>query len=256
VPTIVSKGVLIRYEDTGGSGPPIVLVHGFASRLEINWRWTGWFDALTGSGRRVIALDWRGHDQSGKPQEPEAYGDGVMSDDVLAVMDAAGAETADLMGYSMGGTIALGLVLRFPARFKTAILGGFGLPDVATVDSERNAFADALTAPDASSLTDQGIAAFRQFLEGSGQDVAALAALMRGQTMYEDEQATKDVALPLLLFCGDKDHALAGARRLAGLVRRAEMVTVPEADHMNAVMNQRYKDAVLAFLAKHSPALV
>ena len=194
--------------------------------------------------------------QSGKPQEPEAYGDGVMSDDVIAVMDASGVDTADLMGYSMGATVALGLILRFPERFKTAVLGGFGLPDVSTIESERNAFADALTAPDASSLTDQGIAAFRQFLERSGQDVAALAALMRGQTMYEDAEAIKNVTLLLLLACGEKDDALAGARRLTGLVSRAELVTVPEADHMSAVMNQKYKDAVLAFLAKHSPALV
>jgi pimeloyl-ACP methyl ester carboxylesterase len=249
VPRIVSKGVEIRYEDTGGSGPPIVLVHGFASGLEINWRWTGWFDALAGAGRRVIALDCRGHGQSGKPREPEAYGDGVMRDDVIAVMDAAGLADADLMGYSMGAQIALGLVLRFPERFTTAILGGFGFSN----DDKRSAFADALMASDADSLADQSIVAFRQFLERSGQDVAALAALTRGQTMYEDEDAIRRIAIPMLLVSGEKDDALAGATRLGILVPHAGLVTLPEVDHMSAVMNQAYKEAVLSFLAKQSP---
>jgi hypothetical protein len=58
----------------------------------------------------------------------------------------------------------------------------------------------------------------------------------------------------MLLVSGEKDEALAGARRLAGLVPRAELLTLADADHMTAVMDRGYKDAVLSFLAQHSPA--
>ncbi len=157
------------------------------------------------------------------------------------------------MGYSMGSTIALGLIQRFPERFKTAVLGGFGLHDPATVDGERFAAADALTTPDPDSWPDQTMITFRKFLERSGQDVEALAALMRGQTMNEDLQAIQKVTLSTLLVCGEKDDFLAGAKRLAGIMPNAQLAIVPEADHMGAVMHQGYKDAVMAFLAKQTP---
>ncbi|MCL4241634.1 MAG: alpha/beta fold hydrolase, partial [Dehalococcoidia bacterium] len=73
MPEFSSDGVSINYIDEG-QGPPIVLVHGFASSLHGNWRATGIADALVTSGRRVVALDCRGHGRSGKPHDPEAYG--------------------------------------------------------------------------------------------------------------------------------------------------------------------------------------
>ena len=64
--TFDSDGTTIAYDDVG-EGPPIVLVHGFASSRDGNWRRPGWYDALAGAGRRVIALDCRGHGGSEKP---------------------------------------------------------------------------------------------------------------------------------------------------------------------------------------------
>ena len=135
MPKVDSQGVQIDYESVG-DGPPIVLVHGFASSREGNWRRAGWLDRLTGSGRRVVALDCRGHGRSDKPHEPSAYDGQAMSEDVVAVMDAAGVEQADLMGYSMGGAIALDLVVRYPERFRSVIIGGAGLRED-RADTER-----------------------------------------------------------------------------------------------------------------------
>src|SRR5438874_241959 len=56
-----------------GQGEPIVLVHGFASAKEVNWVGPGWVSTLTRAGRRVIALDNRGHGASSKPYEPADY---------------------------------------------------------------------------------------------------------------------------------------------------------------------------------------
>ena len=65
-------GVDIAFLDEG-AGAPIVLVHGFASTAQVNWRHPGWVGTLTGAGRRVIALDNRGHGGSSKLYDPAAY---------------------------------------------------------------------------------------------------------------------------------------------------------------------------------------
>jgi pimeloyl-ACP methyl ester carboxylesterase len=97
MPFVMSAGVPIHYE-VRGAGPPIVLVHGFASSLEGNWAQSGWVDFLVRRGRTVVGLDCRGHGLSGKPHDPDAYGGNHMPDDVLAVMDAVALERADNKG--------------------------------------------------------------------------------------------------------------------------------------------------------------
>ena len=64
MPTLDSGGVAINYVDEG-SGPTIVLVHGFAASIRTNWRAPKIIDALIRDGRRVVALDCRGHGESG-----------------------------------------------------------------------------------------------------------------------------------------------------------------------------------------------
>jgi pimeloyl-ACP methyl ester carboxylesterase len=102
MPVVDSAGVPIHYETTG-EGPPILLVHGYLSSFEGNWRQSGWIEFLVGQGRSVVGLDCRGHGRSGKPYDPDAYEDPRMPDDVLAVMDAVRLDRVDPMGYSMGG---------------------------------------------------------------------------------------------------------------------------------------------------------
>src|SRR3954471_10522280 len=88
-----------------GQGDPIVLVHGFASTKEANWVNPGWATTLTRAGRRVVALDDRGHGQSSKLYDPAEYHTSRMADDVRALMDELELERADVMGYSMGARI-------------------------------------------------------------------------------------------------------------------------------------------------------
>ena len=52
---------------------PVLLVHGFASSFERNWREPGWADLLHEAGREVIGFDLPGHGNAPKPYEPEAY---------------------------------------------------------------------------------------------------------------------------------------------------------------------------------------
>ena len=78
--------VELAYLDEG-EGEPILLVHGFASSKEVNWVQPGWVSTLTRAGRRVIALDNRGHGQSAKLYDPADYHTERMADDARALLD-------------------------------------------------------------------------------------------------------------------------------------------------------------------------
>ena len=79
-------GVPLAFERLG-QGPAIVMVHGFGSSRLQNWKSTGWYGGLTEAGFSIVAMDCRGHGDSGKPHDPAAYGHDRMAEDVVAVMD-------------------------------------------------------------------------------------------------------------------------------------------------------------------------
>ena len=73
-------GVKLFYEDRG-EGRPTLLLHGFAADTAANWERPGIVNGLLAAGRRVITLDARGHGQSEKPHDPEAYADDARSEE-------------------------------------------------------------------------------------------------------------------------------------------------------------------------------
>src|SRR5215467_7760092 len=84
-----------------GQGEPIVLVHGFASTAHVNWVYPGWVATLVEAGRRVVALDNRGHGASSKLYDPADYHSTCMAQDVQALLDHLELTRVDMMGYSM-----------------------------------------------------------------------------------------------------------------------------------------------------------
>src|SRR6202167_561664 len=152
MPQFTHDGVDIAYLDEG-SGEPIVLVHGFASNKEVNWVGPGWVTALTRAGRRVIALDNRGHGASTKLYDPGAYHSAIMADDVRALIEHLGLPRADVMGYSMGARNTAFLALAHPERTRSAVLGGLGLRLVEGVGLPET-IAVALEAPAGSPISD------------------------------------------------------------------------------------------------------
>jgi pimeloyl-ACP methyl ester carboxylesterase len=243
MPTFDSAAVPIHYE-VFGEGQPIVLVHGFASSLQGNWVRPGWIETLTPL-RQVIALDCRGHGESGKPHDPAAYGN-LMGDDVIRLMDHLGIEKAELFGYSMGGAISLGLMARYPERFSRVVLGGVGArgpqrgPD--------SPVARALLTDDPSSIEDPVAKGFRAFAERTGNDLNALGAVNQGDRRRADPETLGKITVPVLIVVGEKDAIAGSSEPLARAIPNARLITIPDKDHLTVVGDQRFKDAVVAFL--------
>ena len=239
-------GVEIAYLDEG-DGDPIVLVHGFASTKEVNWVQPGWIATLTRDGRRVIALDIRGHGASGKLYDSSAYHSATMADDVRALIDFLKIERADVMGYSMGARITAFLTVKHPERVRSVILGGLGIRLVEGVGLPES-IAGALEAPSLDDVRDPTGRVFRVFAEQTKSDLRALAACIRGsrQTLGRAEVAA--IRVPVLIAVGTKDPVAGSAQELAALIPGARALDIPDRDHMLAVGDKIFKAGVVDFL--------
>jgi pimeloyl-ACP methyl ester carboxylesterase len=248
MPHFTHDSVEIAYLDEG-SGEPIVLVHGFASNKEVNWVSPGWVTTLTRAGRRVIALDDRGHGASAKLYDPAAYHSAIMAEDVRALIDHLGLPRADVMGYSMGARITAFLALLHPDRVRSAVLGGLGIRLVEGVGLP-DTIATALEAPSLADVTEPTAYMFRAFAEQTKSDLRALAACLRGsrQTLSRDEVGR--IAVPLLVAVGSTDPIAGSADELAALIPGARALAIPDRDHMLAVGDRTFKAAVLDFLSQ------
>jgi len=241
-------GVEIAFLDEG-RGEPIVLVHGFASTAEVNWVHPGWVTTLTRAGRRVIALDNRGHGASSKLYEPSAYHSARMADDIGALLDHLGLGRVDVMGYSMGARIAAFFALSQAQRLRRAILGGLGMHLVHGVGGSES-IAAALEAPSLADVDDPRARVFRAFAERTKSDLKALAACARGsrQTLTRDQLAL--IGAPVLVAVGTKDAIAGSPQELASLLPRGRALDIPDRDHMLAVGDRAFKQAVVGFLAE------
>src|SRR5262249_18139552 len=106
-----NHGTRIYYQSEG-TGPPLVLQHGFSQSIE-DWYECGYVDALK-HDYRLILVDARGHGSSDKPHDPAAYGLDKRAGDVVAVLDAIGISRAHFWGYSMGSWIGFGMAAFAP----------------------------------------------------------------------------------------------------------------------------------------------
>ena len=244
-----ADGTRLAYESVG-EGPPVVLVHGFAASRVQNWKDPGWYETLTGAGYRVIAMDCRGHGESDKPHDPARYSHDITSRDVVTVMAAAGVTRAHLMGYSMGGYIAVHVLMERPELLRRVVIGGVGGVYLSGGFGPRAAIADALLEPDESKVTNPVAQAFRIFASQKGKDVRALAACMRADRKLFSGDALSHSTRPVLVVCGENDVVSGPAAPLAAAFADGRAITVPRRDHMTAVGDKVFKSAALAFLAE------
>lgn len=257
-----SAGVQIHYVDQG-DGEPVVLVHGFTGSYARHWEAPGGMEALRRAGYRVIALDCRGHGQSGTPQDPSQYGLEMVRD-VVRLLDHLDVQRAHVVGYSMGGQIASQLLVHHPDRLLTATLVGAGwegedLEDLAAQTQElAAAFADRdagpllrlMTPPGQPEPTDDEVAAVNASLFGRN-DPEVLAAMMRSllQLSRIPADSLRANKVPTLALVGEHDPRVEEVERLAGVMANLEVIEIPGATHATSV--RLAAEDLLTFLDKH-----
>jgi pimeloyl-ACP methyl ester carboxylesterase len=248
MPSFHNGAVEIAYLDEG-EGDPVVLVHGFASTKDVNWVYPTWVSELRKSGRRVVALDNRGHGASGKLYDAEQYHIPTMAGDVTALMDHLNIERADVMGYSLGGRMTAWLALSQPQRLRSAILGGIGMGLIEGGGPGENVAA-ALEAGALDEVTDPVGRTFRAFADQTRSDRRALAACLRGSRRLMTREEAAGITVPVLIAVGTTDEIAGSAPALGKIIRGSQVLDIPNRDHMRAVGDRVYKAGVLDFLSK------
>ncbi len=124
-----SDGVQIHYLTEGEDNEPVILIHGFAVNADLNWRRPGIIGLLS-PHFKLISMDLRGHGLSGKPHNPDSYGINMVKD-IANLMNTLKIPKAHIVGYSLGGFIAIKFATLYPEKVKSlSVLGsGWEKPD-------------------------------------------------------------------------------------------------------------------------------
>lgn len=253
MPTFLSEGVTLSFLDESMDATrvlPVLLIHGFASSIEMNWIAPGWVRDLTAAGYRVVAIDNRGHGQSEKLYAPDVYSRQIMAEDARRLLDHLGIGKAHVIGYSMGARVAATLALAHPDRVGCLVLGGLGHNMVRAM-AGTGPIAQALLAPSIDDVVNPTARTFRAFAEQTKSDLKALAVCVRQIRDPVPREDIAAIAMPTLVAVGTNDVIAGPAEILSALIPGAEAFEIVGRDHMKAVGDRNFKTAVLDFLERH-----
>jgi pimeloyl-ACP methyl ester carboxylesterase len=246
-------GVSIAYYQWGeaSAAPPVVLHHGFVANANLNWVATGIVDALVNAGRRVLAVDARGHGASDKPHDPALYGETNMARDLIGLLTQLDVPVYDLVGYSMGAIVSLITATLDHARLRRLVIGGVGEGVVVCggVDTRALpalALAEVLEAAVPPAGIDPALAGMAAFIDAVGGDRKALAAQCRA--VNATAIALDRIGAPTLVLAGRDDTLAVRPERLAQAIPRAKLELLG-GDHLGAVRDPRFIPALLEHIA-------
>lgn len=253
--TFTSDGLTLAYDDIAPEGyeRTIVLVHGFASNRNEGWRRTGWYGAFERRRMRCVALDQRGHGESDKPHEAQAYTRARLAADLVALFDHLDLQRADVFGYSMGTRTAMQMAIDAPQRISNLILGGIGERLFQPRPSGEGdmlgmSMAQAMLADDPETIAHPMLRSFRQFADEQGEDRGALAAFTEAQNPPLDRAALEGLPIPVLVVAGQRDQGAGDPEGLARVFPDGKGVAIPGCDHFSAIPHALTKAAVFDFL--------
>ena len=275
MPTVTNGDVEIHYEDNGGSGRPVVLVHGWPLS---GASWSDLTPVLDAEGYRVITYDRRGFGQSAKPGEGSSYDYDTLTSDLDALVTELDLHDASLVGFSMGG----GEVARYVGthgtdRLHSVVFAG-AIPPFLLKDEDENpdggldretaaGFQGALS-QDREGFLDQFLTNFfsangelkvteeqRQAALGLAAQADLHAAVSCIQSWLTDFRADlAGLTVPTLVVHGDSDAIVpfeVSGRKTHEQVDGSELVLIKDGPHgINTSHADEFNAAVVAFLAK------
>jgi pimeloyl-ACP methyl ester carboxylesterase len=219
---------------------PVLLVHGFASSAEHNWREPGWIDLISEGGREVIAVDLLGHGNSPHPTDPAEYAvvESLVADQI------ADYEQVDAIGFSAGSHVLMRLASEHPERFHRLALLGVGEKAISGEGDSIDIISALEGEPDPENM--QGIV-FRRLADAARNDRAALIAFLRREQERLTAADVGKISCPVLIVVGDQDPFGPGDG-LAAAIPGAELITLRGVDHFGTPNDVRCMEVVLSFL--------
>ena len=221
--------------------PPrsLVLLHGFASSFDHNWRQTGWVDILSDFDCSAPEIDLPGHGKSSGPTDPEAYAE--VEEEVFRALPAPGPLTA--VGFSAGADLLLRMAIAHPGHFERIALLGLG--DNVFEARDASTLARALESED--EPEDVVARLFYRLAASAGNDPRALSAFISRDRPAIREEDLSTVTCPVLVVLGDRDMTTSAARLVSALPS-ASLVTLAGVDHFATPSDFGAIDATMRFL--------
>ena len=251
------------------SSPPTVLLHGFTG---YGGSWATQAEAFSAAGYRVLAPDLLGHGRSPAPPSRDRYEMGRAAADLSVLLKSVIDEPTHLLGYSLGGRLALYFALTFPAQVRTLTLESAS-PGLATTAerAQRREHDNAL----ADEIERDGINAFVKFWESLPMWESQRKRLTSKQRQQLREQRLRNrptglansllgigtgvqpnlrprlpyLAIPTLLLAGADDPNYVDVNsEMAQLIPNARLVVLPHAGHnLHLERPSAFIDRVLSF---------
>ncbi|MDA1258038.1 MAG: alpha/beta hydrolase [Chloroflexi bacterium] len=227
-------GTKIHYE-VEGSGPPLVLVHGFSGSLHA-WKDFGYRDALKGD-YRLVMYDVRAHGQSGHPHGLNSYAPEMHVKDLLAVLNDVGIDRTHYFGYSFGSWIGYSILKYAPDHLLSFIGGGSDpyhrkSPLVSNIiESRKDGLQAALAAAEERNGRMSDAARANYLAQDPEAQIAAIT--VRGDTPGLSD-ALGSITQPVLAFAVTEDGNHDFVKKAASEMPNAEFVSLEGLDHGQA----------------------
>ncbi|WP_206240546.1 alpha/beta fold hydrolase [Novosphingobium terrae] len=257
-------GTRTNYYFSHGEGRPVLLLHGISNSGRA---WAPQVPALVEAGYRVIVPDHAGHGASGALDGP--FGVSDMANDTLALLDHLQIETADMVGLSLGGMVALELALRSPERFgRLVVANSFAATTAPQFKAMAQSWAAIFEQPHGPVLrleqnwpslvspafqaTAEGLRTY-QVWHGiaASADGPSLAHVARGITDFDCRERLADLAHPTLFLAGSEDRMATptSIKTMADLAPLGQYREVEGASHIaNVDSAQAFTGHMLEFL--------
>jgi len=248
------------YFETHGAGPPLILLHGGLGSGEM---FGPILPTLT-ERHQVIAVDLQGHGRTADIDRPIDVR--LMADDIAALIDHLGLDKPDVVGYSLGGGVALQTAIKYPAKVRRLVSASANIrrdaiyPDMLAQQGQVNAAA-------AEFMKDTPMYELYQRVAPRPEDFPKLLDKI-GQSMAKDFDFSDEVRglqVPTLVMAADADMAppshyvevfklLDGGLRDGGWMSEGRpkgghaLAILPGATHYNLAISPLFAPTVLAFL--------
>jgi pimeloyl-ACP methyl ester carboxylesterase len=235
------NGIKVYYE-VYGEGDPVVLIHGAFYTIDMNW---GQLIPELSKTRKVIAIEMQGHGHT--PFSERKLSFTALASDVEKVMDYLKIDSADIVGYSMGGSVAYQFAVQNPARLRRLVIisstykSSGWLPEVnSAFENFKPEFFDNTPIKTAYDAVAPDKTKWRKFLE-------QMFAFAKTSFNVGDSNIAK-ISAPVLIISGDNDgldkielmktYKLLGGGVAAGLqpMPKSQLAIVPSQDHVSLMM--------------------